>query len=90
MAREQLDRPAQHVGRDLHPERGSPRRRPRRRRAARRGRSSSNSLDMVAKAEHHALERRPPDVAEAVMEAEADQRAARMDGSCSGVFSPRK
>ena len=33
-------------------------------------------LDMVAKAEHDGLERRPPDVAERVVQPEADQRAA--------------
>ena len=39
---------------------------------------------MVAKAEHDALERRAPDVAEAVVQAEADQRAARMAGRAAG------
>jgi hypothetical protein len=35
-------------------------------------------LDMVAEAEDDALQRRPPDMGEAVMQAEAEERAAGM------------
>ena len=77
MARQQLDRLTQHVRSDLHPHAALG--------AAVRGEHAAHALaqllehlDMVAKAERDGFERRPPDVAERMMQAQTDQGAARI------------
>ena len=75
MAVQQLDRMAERIGRDLHPDAAA--------RAAIRCDHATDGiaqllehLDVVAKTEHHGLERRAPDVTERVVQPEPDQRAA--------------
>ncbi len=76
MATQQPNRPLQHIRHDLHPDLAG--------RTAIRGEHALHrqaqllaELDMLAKAEGDALQGGPPDMADAVVQAEPDQRAAR-------------